>query len=132
MREIKFRAWLKEPKSMEMVLNLDLLNDAALVVTDYTQNYGSSAMFERKEYELMQYTNLIDKNGVEIYEGDLVSWADGTQVSEVYWCPADVCFSFRNEHEQSSHFISDDAAISDSQVIGNIHEHPELLGADNE
>lgn len=67
MREIKFRAWHKNMKSMCENVNTDLLN--------------------RDYLEFMQYTGLKDTSGKEIYEGDILYYRDeGEFVGYVYWC----------------------------------------------
>ncbi len=83
--------------------------------------------------ELMQYTGLKDKNGVEIYEGDIVSIQydnDQPTIHEVVWCGIDYpAFDFQPqlncECNGFSHYHNDPDTIV--EVIGNIYENPELL-----
>ena len=106
MREIKFRAWSKTGKRMigweEMTAN------HAKVYTYFLWT---------DMYKLMQYTGLKDKNGAEIYERDVLRWAGVN------------CLISWNKH---GHFDcgldSLNMAIAyHSEIIGNVHEHPELL-----
>jgi len=126
MREIKFRVWnekgemtYSDDESILIGLNGSLYLDTA------------GGLFDLLNHELMQYTGLKDKNGKEIYEGDVLGgvWGDGY----IGWC--DKCKSF--EYFDITHvcyscvgdvfwseFLEDEGK---HEVIGNIHENPELL-----
>jgi len=115
MREIKFRAWDRETKQMNRTLALGCWRfdpEGRLV------NYGDA--HARKNYILMQYTGLKDKNGKEIYEGDIVkNYAIIEQVIVVKFIEG--CFyPFTNG-------IDFRIEAQDVEVIGNIYENPELL-----
>ena len=120
MREIKFRAWDKMLKrwckpqlTMRIDGNMDGMND----------------------YVLMQYTGLKDKEGKEIYEGDIVMYDLGidNEKPEKYKIIFDSkqCAYFLFPLEDGArlrHFTY--SAKNDCEVIGNIYEHPHLLGGE--
>lgn len=109
-RSIKFRAWWPDDKVMEYDFEHDLGN--------YLTN----------ETELMQFTGLLDKNGREIYEGDIVV-ADGSQFRGVVtWYKGLPGFMiFANKATEFS-FLGGTIW----EVLGNIYENPELLKKDGE
>lgn len=113
MREIKFRAW--EPKKLQMWTPqyrapYEMLRDAA----------RSSAI-------LMQYTGLKDRNGVEIYEGDILKYSgkrhDGSKYEGVYQVDWGIC----GHSDRGIGWQIDPDEVIKEEVIGNIYEHPHLL-----
>jgi uncharacterized phage protein (TIGR01671 family) len=127
MREIKFRAWDKREKLMlswEHLCDEDksLLNDG---VCECLADYFNCA-FSNIE-PLMQYTGLHDKNGKEIYEGDIVCPDKNIQnektVGKVVWHSyGAACYYV--EYKDGTGWRD----FIDMEVIGNIYENPELLG----
>lgn len=118
MREIKFRAWDGEKMNYEV----DMLSKWGAIKKGYSSTpwiKEASAGFS------MQYTGLKDKNGKEIYEGDIVSAIDFEKTNYKIKFE-DGCFIFTNGlrgHQLDYSTIQNLQA----EVIGNIYENPELL-----
>jgi uncharacterized phage protein (TIGR01671 family) len=118
MREIKFRAWDKKEKVMRTV---SLLN-TSYMGTEYQTIYFESGPYRHlSEIELMQYTGLKDKNGVEIYEGDIIRLSDALEPNIETVCFEDGAFRASVHHE-----IFDTLQSYEVEVIGNIYKNPEL------
>lgn len=118
-REIKFRAW---DKVQDAMVNFDIYN-----VPPYVgQTHLEGEKFERK-YEIMQYTGLKDKNGTEIYEGDIIE-NDGDDAHEVVTFDEGSFWLEGFTYTTPLYEVNTEA----EEVIGNIYEHPELLECDEE
>lgn len=133
MREIKFRAWWKDAHLMEEVVTLrdgEISILVPLKPNSLGQKYEHQVL-EEGQYELMQFTGLTDKNGKEIYEGDIVSDGESSG-GRVEWEPTTAVFTIR---EGSRYFafnrgdIGRPTRLTFTEVIGNIYENPELLAA---
>ena len=125
MRTIKFRAWDKENKEMLEIedLHWDECTREFLIRTTMYSDY-----FTPEEMMLMQYTGLHDKNGKEIYEGDIikVKMYDGKYENyKIVFRNAE----FEAINEDDTNFIATDVWNIYTEVIGNIYENPELLEA---
>lgn len=124
----KFRAWHKELGRMmsisDMWFNVDSLGEIGLndaVMNDYITVFPD-------EIELMQSTGLKDKNGKEIFEGDIVDYKGREAV--VKWHGSYASFIYRFVDGLKERFSEWDPlflACYNFEVIGNIYENPELL-----
>lgn len=128
MREIKFRAWHIKEKKMYWVDRIDWTRDAGGIFYLGVQLPETMRESAAKEYKLMQFTGLKDKNGKPIYEGDIVKsythyyGKRKEQISAIKWIedlkhdgfgePLAMGYIFRG---------------GEIEVVGNIHENPKLL-----
>ena len=121
MREIKFRAWHKGKKIMGKVLGIDILHKE-IFFSNGDVDYCEISNF--KYIELMQYTGLKDKNGKEIYEGDIIKFLNN--IFEVIWCNEKASFMLKNkEYKEFLNFIYENN--NGMEIVGNIYENPELI-----
>ncbi len=118
MREIKFRAWDTDKNKMVKVDTIDFYNGNVNDVDFYNQemHFGFSTI-------LLQYTGLKDKNGTEIYEGDIIKYVyRKPMLPELY-----VVKDMTNYHDMRILEKIISKTLSVVEVIGNIYEHPHLL-----
>ena len=108
MREIKFRAWENNQIRYDFWQRCDLGN--------YLNSIG---VF--KDVKIMQFTGLQDKNGKDIYEGDILKNND--YLFEVHYKEAG--FFLRNISDNSDWIMINEHPYS--EVVGNIYENPKLL-----
>ena len=122
MREIKFRAWDKENEKMMKVSSLSLENKEIAVKENRTYHF-----FRMQNLELMQYTGLKDKNGKEIYEGDILFFRDENMKYIVVW--QDAAFIIKSieirKYSEKMCWL-DDTEIC-CEIVGNIYENKKLL-----
>lgn len=117
MRSIKFRVWT--PKKKEMSGGMPLAMLAGFLAVRYPN-------LDDEIY--LQFTGLHDKNGEEIYEGDLLITHDyikpiKSHNFEIKWCESEVSFKLF-DGIQSYVFPRHPPML---EVIGNIHENQEIL-----
>ena len=133
MRPIKFRAWdrnLKKWCDGNDARGFNLFGETLLIGGILQDGYYSHNVFERlfADVEIMQFTGLHDKNGKEIWEGDILKhsryWQDhlSREYSQVIFAYG--CFEFT--HSLVDHFTLYTIA-SECEVLGNIYENGDLL-----
>jgi uncharacterized phage protein (TIGR01671 family) len=120
-REIKFRAWNRNTKKMVYASPMHI--------------------FSQGDYEIMQYTGLKEKNGKELFEGDIVEWDDGSDGKwrrrcEVGWNKAHytlIGYWYDVANPTEKHPVSFNFGAfayekdGELEVIGNVYENPEFL-----
>ena len=131
-REIKYRAWLKEEKKMVIVETIDFSEKSIqyLEKNEIIDTYLLRTKF-LEDIDLMQYTGLKNKNGKEIYEGDILKYNfpyDGRlkHVSLVKFVETEASFGIKDRYENEIPLYRI-AANNYFEVIGNIYENEELL-----
>lgn len=107
MREIKFRAFNFRDFKMEYF------------PLGETIPYDYDGYDRKRNYPVMQFTGLKDKNGVEIYEGDIVIFG-GVYNYEVVFIKGGFAVMFKDGHRYLGQF-------AEIEIIGNIYENPNLL-----
>ena len=144
MREIKFRAWDNDKKQMLYQEDNTTRNNSVMecqIAFDelgycvFVRYYGEDSCFEIKNTELMQYTGLKDKNGKEIFEGDIINTTvlgiDHAIIVEVKFIHG--CFGFfttKRKVYEAGAVLPVFAVLAPGvnvEVIGNIYENKNLL-----
>lgn len=127
MREIKFRVWDKKFNMMlgfkSVYINFD---EGKIEVTTDTLRYEEVYTDEIEDFVLMQYTNLKDKNGKEIYEGDIlkVKLDDGEANLYVKYTNGEYRVVNKGKWEDSLYAYM---YFGDVEVVGNIYENKDLI-----
>lgn len=127
MSKIAFRAWEIKTSVMHKVLSLcfGFPFQYRVVVQHDKDACGVHNLFGN-ECKVMQYTGINDKNGKEIYEGDIVN-NHSLITYQVIWNSYRLCWAVTEDRINSFPMI----ASKKYEVIGNIYENKELLEEDN-
>lgn len=126
MRELRFRVWYKvESKFLDSSILLAEIRSKQILWED-DQNPKAIEFFD-DNYTFCEYTGLKDKNGVEIYEGDILQDNKG-KTFEVKWNELYASFGMRDPSlGRNSAPLRGLHPASQLEVIGNIYENQDLL-----
>lgn len=118
MKALKFRVWEEREKAYDTwSYILDMSGNL------FRNAYGALIGCDKKDYIIEQYTGIKDKNGKEIYEGDIMKY--DACLYRVFWDKGGFDFEHIGEHGWTSRDV-----FSEGKVVGNIHENKNLLGGE--
>ena len=116
-------------KSMGKMGDIAFINYMSGTVTAEIE--GRGYLLQEPDYIRMQSTGLVDKNGQEIFEGDIVEFEDADDIENVYinqgvieWCQGGFTVSNRTTVTLDDLLDEDTLEVT---IVGNIYENPELL-----
>ena len=145
MRKNKFRAWDKEFNRMVFQHDVNLalenkeylfsLNEESVELLHYDEDYSA---YVKCDAELMQYIGLKDKNGKEIYEGDIIKFMDEYEcytdcgyeyeefenIGEIIWNEQSHAWDVTNRNVETEDVWHYSEYI---EVIGNVYKNKDLL-----
>lgn len=131
----KFRVW---DKKLQTMLDVSLIDFKKGVLVGEHWEFGETNFMSFDEIVIMQTTGLLDKKGVEIFEGDIIS--DGNTSRDIRHQQTLGFYTIDGNGVEG--FFGDTASLEDFEevskymsenieIIGNIYENPELLEMEN-
>ncbi len=132
MREIKFKIWNKNTLKNDGTPDNERMSPDSYTPFDLIEIASTGVVIKEKNFVILQFTGLKDKNGKEIYEGDIlrmeVDFKDELVTHElgvVQWNDSDAWWQVMNQNDWILPFSANE--ISEHEIIGNIYQNPELL-----
>nr|DAW81531.1 MAG TPA: YopX protein [Caudoviricetes sp.] len=131
MRNIKYKAYIREYDKIVNVEQLELLPSGevqSIVITD-EELAEEPYRFTRGQFEPMEFIDLCDSKGIEIYTGNIVkivtTQTNEKRIGEVIYYKGNAMYLVETTMEDYFTFMSSD--IKSVEVLGNIYESKELL-----
>ena len=124
----KFRVWMKSLKWMCDVTNISFDSKFVDICQQGDTERYTEMSVEFDEIELMQSTRLKDKNGKEIFEGDILDYKGRKALVRWHSSYASFIYRFVDEpHKRNAEWKPLYLAYMKCEIIGNIYDNPELL-----
>jgi hypothetical protein len=124
MREIKFKCWYRG----HMYDRVNLRIEPDYTAVEIIKGKGNNVHTDTTKATLLQFTNLTDRNGKHIYEGDVMQNEDGVGRSVVQWYHC----GFNRKWIPIGVTSPLSLNTNDWEIIGNIYQNPELLKHDKD
>lgn len=127
MRELKFRIWDGAKNEWLASSNKDALPYYGFALVGEVMTVQSPPVWSLDEGNVIeQYTGLKDKNGTEIYEGDIIKVEGDAEIYRVEWIYSG--FGLEPRYNSPLYPILGNVKLRKKiEVIGNVHENPELV-----
>lgn len=125
MRQIKFRAWDSNEKFFHTPMTIEQMLEICCLPSDAIGLMAVKFKITRSSLIFQQFTGLLDKNGKEIWEDDIVKLHDHpTGIDD---CTTSVVFMRGSFVAEYNGILLSDYGTAWTEVIGNIYENPDLL-----
>lgn len=128
MKDIKFKVWDRQLKQMCVVDSIEFIDEleGRPGVNAFARDGKIAYWIEKENAVLLQYTGLLDKNGKEIYEGDILK-IETDKPMAVGWSNKFASFILNKDGWAFSHWFGESCNPKDCEVIGNTYQNPDLI-----